>query len=400
MQKPQTRQFRRVLLALLSWFLIQKSHDLALAGWLKADDFVAYWAAARLQLNGENPYSEPSLLGLQKSVGWKQSGPLIGFNPPWALSFAIPFSLFSYPIARVLWLVTGVATVVFCTDWAWRFYGSPGESRRLAWMLGGTFLPVLMALSMGQIAPLMLLGVTGFLLFTSRGQWIKAGAVLVMLALKPHLFYLFWVALLVWVVDRRQWNLCWGAAASLLLTTMIPLVFNPMLLRQYWDMIGNEAPPLVWLTPTLATYIRSWFGTSGLWMQFFPMLAGCVWLVFYWRRHRQTWDWKLQMPVLLLVSLATVSYGWVFDQVVLLPFVLQAVGWTLERRNDCLKCLALGGYLSINALLLILIAFKTEHSYYVWLAPVWLAGYVFLGSRVPPARSDAVPELEPHLGGA
>ena len=98
--------------------------------------------------------------------------------------------------------------------------------------------------------------------------------------------------------------------------------------------------------------------------------------------------------------MATVSYGWVFDQVVLLPFVLQAVGWTLERRNDCLKHLALGGYLSINALLLILIAFKTEHSYYVWLAPVWLAGYLFLGSRVQPARSDAVPELEPHLGGA
>lgn len=106
------------------------------------------------------------------------------------------------------------------------------------------------------------------------------------------------------------------------------------------------------------------------------------------------------MPVLLLVSLATVSYGWVFDQVVLLPFVLQAVGWTLERRNDYLKNLALGGYLSINAFLLILIAFKTEHSYYVWLAPVWLAGYLFLGSRIQPTRGNTVRELEPRLGGA
>lgn len=143
------------------------------------------------------------------------------------------------------------------------------------------------------------------------------------------------------------------------------------------------------LRPTLATYIRSWSGPRGLWLQFLPMLAGCIWLVFYWGRHRQTWDWKLQMPVLLLVSLATVSYGWVFDQVVLLPFLLQAVGWTLKQGDDRLRRMALGAYVLINALLLILIAFETEHAYYVWLAPAWLAGYLLLRPRVQLAQGDA-----------
>jgi Glycosyltransferase family 87 len=391
MQKSHTRRFRRVLLAALCLVLLLKSRELALGGWLKTDDFVAYWAAARLQLSGQNPYSEANLLQLQQSVGWQKRTPLIGFNPPWALFFALPFSFLAYPLGRLVWLAAGVAVMVFCTDWIWRFYGGPRESRRLAWFLGGIFLPALMGLSMGQIAPLMLLGVTGFLLFVDREQWIRAGAVLVLLALKPHLFYLFWVALLLWLVDRRRWGLCWGAVAGLLLTTGIPLVFNPAVLRQYWEMIRNEAPPLVWLTPTLATYIRSWFGTPGRWMQFLPMLGGYVWLIFYWRRHRHTWDWKLQMPVLLLVSLATVSYGWVFDQVVLLPFLLQAMSWTLERSDDRLRCLALGGYALINALLLVLIAFRTEHSYYVWLAPVWLGGYLYLRARsFQPNRGDAM----------
>jgi hypothetical protein len=389
MQQSFPKWLRRSLLALLILVLIAKNGDLALKGWLKADDFVAYWAAARLQVNGQNPYSESHLLHLQQSAGWQKSAPLIGFNPPWALFFALPFSFLTYPMGRIAWLLAGVATMVFCNDWAWRFYGGPGEFRRIAWLLGGIFLPAVMGLSMGQIAPLMLLGVTGFLLFTSRAQWFKAGAVLVLLALKPHLFYLFWLALLFWMVDRRRWDLCCGAVAGLLLATGFPLLFNSAVLSQYWDMIHGEAPPLVWLTPTLATYIRSWFGQQGLWLQFLPMLAGCIWLVFYWRRHRQVWDWKLQMPVLLLVSLATVSYGWVFDQVVLLPFLLQCLGWTLTQGGDRLRRPTLGAYILINALLLVLIAFKTEHAYYVWLAPLWLAGYLFVRSRVQLSQGDA-----------
>jgi len=392
-EKVYTRRIRRIVLGVMCLVLLAKSRDLAMRGWLEADDFVAYWAAARLQISGQNPYSETRLLTLQKSAGWQKNTPLIGFNPPWALSFALPFSFFAYPAGRVLWLAAGVAVVVFCTDWTWRFYGGPLDSRRLAWLVGGLFLPALMGLRMGQIAPLMLLGVTGFLFFASRQQWFWAGGALVLLALKPHLFYLFWIALLFWLVDRRRWNVAYGASAGLVVTTGIPMLCNPSVLSQYWNMIHSEAPPLVWLTPTLATYIRSWFGGWGLWMQFLPMLGGSVWLIFYWRRHRHLWDWKLQMPVILLVSFATVSYGWVFDQVVLLPSLLQALIWTLDRGDAFLKRLALGGYVLINGLLLLLIAFKTEHSYYVWLAPVWLAGYLFLRASVEQPHGNFRPAV-------
>jgi len=74
--------------------------------------------------------------------------------------------------------------------------------------------------------------------------------------------------------------------------------------------------------------------------------------------------------------------------VVLLPFLLQAVGWTLKQGDDRTKRLAVGTYVLINALLLILIAFKTEHAYYVWLAPIWLAGYLFLRARVRHSENE------------
>jgi len=48
-------------------------------------DFVEYWSASRLLLNGGNPYAPDELLQLQRSVGWGSGTALIMWNPPWTL---------------------------------------------------------------------------------------------------------------------------------------------------------------------------------------------------------------------------------------------------------------------------------------------------------------------------
>ncbi|MGZ8464867.1 MAG: hypothetical protein ACXWXT_04935, partial [Candidatus Binatia bacterium] len=40
-------------------------------------DFVEYWSASRLLLNGGNPYAPDELLQLQRSVGWDSGAALI-----------------------------------------------------------------------------------------------------------------------------------------------------------------------------------------------------------------------------------------------------------------------------------------------------------------------------------
>lgn len=390
MQKPHTRQFRRVLLALLSVVLLLKSRDLALEGWLKADDFVAYWAAARLQGSGQNPYSNDELIAVQRPAGWTDALPLPMYNPPWTLCLTLPFGFFPYSTARVLWLFLNVGSVVFAVDWALRHYGNSLTPKPVYWGLSALFLPALMAVHMGQSSPVLLLGIVGFLSCERQQRGVMAGAALLMLAIKPHLFYIFWLAFVFWTLDRRRWDVLAGSGLAILGATSFALYFNPVVLAQYVNMIQNQAPPLLWLTPTPGTFLRLHLGPTKSWVQFVPMFAGVAWFVFHWRRRRHTWEWSEEMPVLLLASLATTSFAWMFDQVVLLPFIVQALGWVLTSRDRRLKVLALGGYVLINALLLILIAFKTEHSYYVWLAPVWLAGYLFLRARVQPTRGDAM----------
>jgi hypothetical protein len=74
----------------------------------------------------------------------------------------------------------------------------PSSKRWVAWLLGFSFIPVLQALDVGQISPLILLGVTGFLYFTHSCRWTLAGCCTVLISIKPQLLYLFWPILILW----------------------------------------------------------------------------------------------------------------------------------------------------------------------------------------------------------
>jgi hypothetical protein len=45
-------------------------------------DFIEYWAAGRVILSSNNPYSPDQLFSLQKSAGWTKADPLMMYHPP------------------------------------------------------------------------------------------------------------------------------------------------------------------------------------------------------------------------------------------------------------------------------------------------------------------------------
>jgi hypothetical protein len=70
-----------------------------------------------------------------------------------------------------------------------------------------TFAPAYLVLILGQIGPLILLGLVGFLLCARDKHWKWAGAFTILISIKPHLLYLFWIALVLWIIEKRQWQL-------------------------------------------------------------------------------------------------------------------------------------------------------------------------------------------------
>lgn len=378
--------FLIMTLGILSWQFANLFKDIA-THQFPIDDFAEYWAAGRLHLTGGNPYSPEHMMALQKSIGWEHDMPIILWNPPWTLPFILPFSIPAYTIARLFWLIFHLALVIFCSDFLWRFYGGMTKYRWLAWVVGTTFVPTLFALKMGQIGPLILFGVVTFLYFEQRQQLFLAGTVSVIIAIKPHLLYLFWPALLLWAMDRRNWLLLLGGLTAGSIATVIPLIFNPSVINQYVNLTTNQ-PPFYWATPTLGTLLRLFFGIGNNWLQFIPSIFGLVWFLLYWRKHRDTWDWREQIPLLLLVSVATTSYGWTFDQVVLLPAVIQAATKIFHGSDRILITMAVIGYLIINVLAVIMNFMRFGETWFIWMAPVFLLGYLVLSNRVSIKRTE------------
>jgi hypothetical protein len=374
---------RRLLLLLAS--LILASIGLLLsslrlpagAARIPSGDFVEYWAAGRLVMAGGNPYDPEQVEQMERQAG-REGDFILMWNPPWALTLVLPLGLLDFAAARSLWLVAGFLILGACADLLWRLAGGPAEQRWLSWLLALTFLPASMALIVGQITPFVLLGAVGFLWQLERRHDFLAGAATVLLAIKPHLAYLFWIALLVWVIQQRRWRVLTGAVLAAGIGTAGPLACNPELLKQYADTFLHR-PPAQYRSPTLGTLVRDLLGQDRFHLQMASMLPGLVWL--FWRglRQRGDWRWSEQMPVLLLVSVITAAYGaWLFDLVLLLVPVVLVAARLYQSGRPSLWTLAGGLYLLVNGIALVQLLSEVEYFAYIWLAPALLLLWAFL----------------------
>jgi hypothetical protein len=348
-------------------------------------DFGMFLATARLNLRGDNPYDPDSLLPLERIINPSQSGPIIMYSPPWTLTLLEPFGLFDPGVGRALWLLFHFLVILLCADWTWRLYGGSARFRWVAWVLSLTFLPTLHLLRTGQTGSLVLLGVVGFLRFERRRRDGWAGALLALSALKPHLVYLLWLAVLAWVVYRHRWRVLLGAGLALLVATAVPLATNPLAVQQYRQAVAHH-PPLEWATPTLGVALRLVLGPDQAWLQVAPLAVGVLTLVPYWVRNRGHWVWARQAPLLVLVSFLTTCYGaWSHDYVVCLLPILQAAVWAFRTRRAATAALAAAVYVAVNALIVLLdVAGLHNELWLLWMSPALVTAYLLLRGMARP----------------
>ena len=341
------------------------------------NDFAEYWSAARLLLSGRDPYSPAAMLQTELATGFQGKQALLMWNPPWALPFVLPLGLLSYSHASALWLLLSLIVVFASADWLWRAYGGDSRRRWLAWVLAATFFPLLTAMGLGQIGPLILLGLTLFLRFHSSRP-LLAGVATVLIATKPQLLFLFWIILFLQGI-RGFWKPLAGAALALFLLGGFPVLFSHSVWSSYL-LLARGGTVLRYPSPTFGTLLRAWLGDKA-WLQFVPSLIGATWAVFFWAGRRRRWSWQLELPLLLLVSLVTTAYGWLFDQIVLLPAMMQvAAPLVLNRRR--VQIASLAAYGSANALTILFVIWRKTGTAYTWTAPAWLLMYLSIRSRI------------------
>jgi hypothetical protein len=366
-------------------------------------DFVEYWAATRLLLTGNNPYGPQELFELQRSVGWTDSIPLLMWNPPWTLSLILPFGLASFDVAQFLWLLLNIFIVVFCAKQLWLLYGGPPTAYRRAWLVVLTFAPAYLVLLLGQIGPLILLGLVGFLLCARDNHWKWAGAFTILISIKPHLLYLFWIALVLWIFEKRQWQLMIGVMVSGFIAATIPLFFNSSVYSDYIQLnrTAKLPTPYDWQTPTMGQAARFFFAPEAVWLQFVPSLIGIFWLLFYWHKSKNHWEWSAQLPILIVASLATASFAWSFDYIVLLPAIIQAASWLSRRRVLFRESPVIIVYVIIMTLYVLVFFLSPNDFWRFWLGPAFVIAYLIfhkqmtIGSTPTPYTLTSSNKLSP-----
>jgi hypothetical protein len=113
----RTLLWARLIVCLIVFSLLAPA--LAKLKYFSVDDFFAYWAGGKFTLAGENPYDPQNKEELQIKLGGHTSSAYISqnmLNPPWAVSLVMPFSLISYPMSRLLWLLFSAGTILMITQ--------------------------------------------------------------------------------------------------------------------------------------------------------------------------------------------------------------------------------------------------------------------------------------------
>jgi hypothetical protein len=193
------------------------------------------------------------------------------------------------------------------------------------------------------------------------------------MAIKPHLFLIFWAVLLVDCIYRRRFAILAGGASALAAATAFAMYIDPKVWPQYFAMLRAARLDHEFV-PTISILFRLLIDTKADWLQFVPSGLAFLWGCWYYARHHIEWNWQSHgMPVILVTVLVS-PYAWFPDETVLLP-ALVFVLYCAARRKYSMPIL-----LSINGLLLLMLLIAhipLTTGAYIWTPLAWLAWFLY-----------------------
>jgi hypothetical protein len=300
-------------------------------------DFISYWAAARLGLEG-NPaaaydFAAHRAVELQATM---VGGLPFGY-PPCFMLLVAPFALAPYPVAAVAWVVATFALYAMAV----RFW-----MRDVLWP-ALALPPVLINAITGQAGFLTAaLFVGGAALLPKRP--FAAGLVLGLMVVKPQLG----LALPFVLIAGRQWRAIAGAAASSIGLLLLGLIVFGWRTHEAW--IGQASLFASVASEGLAGWHRmasvyaaarfAGVGASPAWILHgliaLAALAAAAWV---WHRHA---DWGARIAALAAATVLASPYMFGYDTLILIaPFA-----WLVARGRHLLALAAAWAVLLLGLL--------------------------------------------------
>ena len=185
-------------------------------------DFFAFYSAGTLIREGQpqSLYDASTLTALERHI-WPHATGYAGYmpflNPPSAAVILSPLASLPFATARLLWLAISIALAIACA--VVLTSGRDLRTRGLAVVAVLATFPAYQTFTEGQWSFVILLGALGALVMARRHLDWLAGALLLSLWLKPPLFLL----VLVWLLITRHWRIAAGAVGAVIVLTLVTL---------------------------------------------------------------------------------------------------------------------------------------------------------------------------------
>ena len=242
----------------------------------------------------------------------------------------------------------------------------------------------------GQIGIFLLLGLSLFLLWHETRPFL-AGAALLPMTPKPHLFLPIALVLLLWAILRRRPSIFVGLLTAMAASFALVLAFDPHAWSQYSAMLHSNLMGDRF-APTLSAYLRWDIAPAAVWLEYLPTALAAVWAVGYFWSRRARWDWLHHGLLVVLVGVMCAPYAWLTDEAALLPAVLIGV---YRARSSGRSLIPIALFAAV-ALVELNANVRITSWYYTWTSPAWLAWFVYAtqgsvksGDRPTEARPSA-----------
>ncbi len=353
-------------------------------------DFLAFWAASKLFINGSNPYDPVTLLSTQQGVGFVDTEAMMFWNPPILLSIIWFLGLLEFKVAVNIWTIINVVLglvsvfstlVIFKLKPNWWF---------LCWLVFIVCAPFYEIIYLGQSS--LIVGsafCVGWALLV-RGQKFLSGAVLAVALVKPQLLCLILPALLLDAVFSRHWHLLIGLIVGFLTLLAIPLLINPQVFTWWWE-IQSGAMNLK--SATVTTMLRIYLSTPDNvvnWPFFLVPAIGIISFIILVLRQKK-FDLLREFSTALLWSIILAPYAWDFDFILLYPVQVYCIFRivTSDACNAFQRRIVVLSVIAVNLAMLIVGTLWPVRHYLFWYPLAVGLLYLFV---VRMAKQDLITE--------
>ena len=275
-------------------------------------DFVAFWSAAKLGLDGNALGSFlPEVIGPIQRAAVDIEGTLLWHYPPTMHLTILPLGLGDYAAALFVFTFLGISAILVCA------VQTEPEANLFEKVLFVASPVVFLNFVQGQNGAFIALFLVMFLRSLERGYWRRAGFWSALLLVKPHLALMIPVVL----IARGYWRaIFWGIVWATLFCATATIVFG----TEYWSQFFANTVKLRLILDSgeLAYQQMSGFGFAQLLgASFWPAMILQIITAFLcllvsgmiWRDSRSSWP--VLMAVLLASSPMVSPYAFHYDAV-------------------------------------------------------------------------------------